>query len=121
MGANFKDYIVATAPLMFLVQRTRTIQGFSIKGEFPDGLNGVIFKLSAGVSFSSWGENVDIHMFPYNEQQTMIEIKSECDLPTQIVDWGKNRHNVEDIMRYLLNGINSMRVDPRTVPQILFK
>lgn len=105
MAANFSDKVLATAPLMMLVDRIRVIRDYQITKEYPDGRGGVYFELIHSISFSSWGENISLHMSPYNDTQTLIEIKSECSLPTQLVDWGKNKKNVTTIMSYLLAGV----------------
>lgn len=110
MAAKFTDRVLATAPLMMLVERLRTVQGFQITKEYPDGFGGAIFELIHSISFSSWGENITIHFSIYNDTQTLVEIKSECTLPTQVVDWGKNKKNVTAIMSYLLNGIMVSRI-----------
>lgn len=110
MAANFADRVVASAPIMTLVGRIRGIQGYNILREVPFGNGGVEFELTHTLSFSSWGENILIHLLPYNGTQTMIDIKSECSLPTQLVDWGKNKKNVVTIMNYLLNGIMVSRI-----------
>jgi hypothetical protein len=110
MAASFSDKVLATTQIMTLVQRLRMIQGFAIRGEAPDGRGGVNFKMSSDISFSSWGENINLHMYPYNEQQTFVEIKSECSMPTQVIDWGKNKSNVNKIMNYLLDGIMVQKV-----------
>ena len=105
MAANFVDSVNATAPIMTLVGRIRSIQGYQIIRETPGGRGGVEFELIHSISFSSWGENILLHLGPINETQTRVDIKSECSLPTQMFDWGKNKKNVVTIMNYLLNGI----------------
>ena len=102
MAAQYSDKKVANMQIMQLVEKLRNIKGFTFKGETPDGNGGVNFQLSCDINFFSWGEKIDIHMSPYGEQQTNIEIKSECALPTQIIDMGKNKDNVNNIFRYLL-------------------
>ena len=98
MAAKYTDKVLATAQLMTLVQRARN------------------FHMSASINFASWGEKIDLHMFPYNEQQTMVEIKSECAMPTQLFDMGKNKENVEKILGYILGGIVIQRID-KEVPK----
>ena len=116
MAAKYTDKVLATAQLMTLVQRARAIQGFTIVSELVDGRGGVNFHMSASINFASWGEKIDLHMFPYNEQQTMVEIKSECAMPTQLFDMGKNKENVEKILGYILGGIVIQRID-KEVPK----
>lgn len=42
------------------------------------------------MNLSSWGENFSVRLLNNEE----VEIKSQCRLPTQIVDWGRNKKNV---------------------------
>jgi hypothetical protein len=42
----------------------------------------------------SWGENVEAWIGPGPRGAT-VQLRSACSLPTQVVDWGKNRQNVE--------------------------
>jgi hypothetical protein len=45
---------------------------------------------STGVSFWSWGERITIKVRP----GPALFIRSHCSLPTQCIDWGRNRENV---------------------------
>ena len=110
MAKSFEDKVIATAPLMTLVERLRRVQGYQITKEFPDGRVGAYFELIHSISFSSWEENIHMHFSIYSDTQTLVEIKSECSLPTQLVDWGKNKQNVTNIMSYLLSGIMITRM-----------
>ena len=46
--------------------------------------------LRVGVGWLSWGEDVTLTV-----ENASIHIISKCVVPTQIIDWGKNRKNVE--------------------------
>jgi hypothetical protein len=46
-----------------------------------------------GVNFLSWGERVSI-----NVRDGKVRVRSECSLPTQCFDWGKNRQNVDRLL-----------------------
>ena len=63
--------------------------------------NGVIFSFSSETSFTSWGEHVTITVMPTAGYGTQIDVYSKCSLPTQIVDWGKNKENVTRILSYV--------------------
>lgn len=52
---------------------------------------------AAGVSLWSWGETVSIDVLPDHT----LAITSKCVLPTQCLDWGKNRRNVEQLVAKL--------------------
>lgn len=75
---------------------------FTFKGEFPT-FNGTVIQFTHGVSFSSWGENIQITITvnPGNSNYTDVFVRSECSMPTQIVDWGKNQENLNKIFTYL--------------------
>ena len=105
MGAKASDRVLVTCHLMYLVDRLRNIQEYRIVKEIPDDKNGVIFEMSHDMSFSSWGENITVEMYPFNETQTVVEVLSKCSLPTQVFDLGQNKNNVTDILSYLLLGL----------------
>lgn len=48
------------------------------------------FNVAIGLSLSSWGEHVTINIY----QDGTISIYSECIMPLQCFDWGKNKKNV---------------------------
>lgn len=110
MGAKASDKVLVTGQLMYLVERLRSVQGFYIKQEIPDDKGGVVFQMGHSMSWLSWGENISVNMYPYSDQQTVVDIKSECAMPTQIFDWGQNRQNVNDIMKYLLYGLTVQKM-----------
>ncbi len=62
--------------------------GFKIKGAHYEG--GYIDAV-AGVNIFSWSENILIDVSP----DSVILAKSECAVPFQKVDWGKNSKNVK--------------------------
>lgn len=53
-------------------------------------------KAKTGVSMASWGAKVSVHIEPA-QGGTAVRIRSECAIPLQLVDYGKNRKNVEQI------------------------
>ena len=63
--------------------------------------NGMKFCFRNDVNFSSWGENIDVDVFYLSETSSQVIIKSECAMPTQIVDWGKNKQNVNKLYNQL--------------------
>jgi hypothetical protein len=46
---------------------------------------------STSVSFWSWGEKLTVEV----EDDGTVVIRSQCSLPTQCFDWGKNKKNVQ--------------------------
>ena len=57
----------------------------------------------APMTFLSWGENITITV----RMNGNIEIISETRVPTQIVDWGKNRANVNELFSKLRSALGS--------------
>ena len=106
------DKLLVTARLMDLVERLRrmNIKSYRVIEERGDGRGGVIFRISHNMSLWSWGENISIAMRPYNDMQTVVEVMSMCSMPTQVIDWGRNSRNLQDLMSYLLNGLPATRI-----------
>ena len=75
--------------------------------------NGMKFCFASDVNFSSWGENIDIDVFYVNDNASQVVIKSECSMPTQIIDWGKNKSNVNKIYNQLISVLASAPVAPQ--------
>ncbi len=105
LAAQAYDRYLVNAQVMFLAERLRYMQNIKHTGEYPDGCGGVFFELHEGVSLASWGEDIKVHIFPYNDMQTVVEILSKCALPTQIIDWGKNSQNIQGILTPLFYGL----------------
>lgn len=57
--------------------------------------------MSTERSKKSWGEKIRLTILPSG----ILKIRSECSLPTQCFDWGKNKENVNT----LLVAIKSMK------------
>lgn len=49
---------------------------------------------STSVNFRSWGERISLDFLPDNS----ISVTSKCALPTQCIDWGKNKDNIVKFM-----------------------
>lgn len=88
----------------------------SFKSENPAG-SGIWFRIHHNMSMASWGEKITITLTPEGSG-TRVHILSECGMPTQIVDYGKNAENVAAIFRYLEQGVdaslNSAPMQPST-------
>ena len=104
MAAKHEKSILVNAPLMLVVERLRYLPASGMKmtlqGECPYQ-NGAMFQIKHGVGMTSWGENITMVLLPVGADQTSVSIRSECVLPTQIIDWGQNKKNVENLIRYL--------------------
>ena len=63
--------------------------------------NGITLHLKSKVSMSSWGETVTITLSQVSPTDVRMDVLSECNMPTQIFDWGKNKKNVGMIFDYM--------------------
>ena len=61
-----------------------------------------VWRCSSSVSLASWGEEVAITWLAPNA----IRIRSQCSMPTQCVDWGRNARNVQTLVRTLLTAMH---------------
>jgi hypothetical protein len=61
------------------------------------GVQGGAWRVSPSTTLFSWGENVVITPLAPN----VLRIRSECGLPTQCIDWGKNETNVKKLAHAL--------------------
>src|SRR6185295_18799137 len=62
---------------------------WKIKEETSDEI-----KASTSINFWSWGEKVTIEFDPDGS----VVITSKCSMPTQCIDWGKNKRNVQKLI-----------------------
>ena len=94
--------------IMYFVEKCRAINSaglnLSFQSENPTPDGGVWFRILHGMSFSSYGEKITITLTP-NPAGTDVHILSECGMPTQLVDYGKNKSNVQVIFKYLEEGM----------------
>lgn len=74
--------------------------------------NQVTFYYTTGVTFTSWGEEIQITIAATSAEQVLMTIHSECAMPTQIVDWGKNKENVTRITNYINQNISRYTMTP---------
>ena len=74
--------------------------------------NQVTFYYTTGVTFTSWGEEIQITIAAASAEQVLMTIHSECAMPTQIVDWGKNKENVTRITNYINQNISRYTMTP---------
>lgn len=105
MAANYSNSYIINANLGHICVTIKDVRFFNFlnlkfKSEIPIQ-GGTMFQFSSGVNLASWGENIDITVLYLNENSSQVIIKSECALPTQIVDWGRNQSNVEKIYSHL--------------------
>ena len=63
--------------------------------------NGIALHLKSKVTMSSWGETVTINLSRVSPNEVRVDVLSECNMPTQIFDWGKNKKNVGMIFDHM--------------------
>jgi len=85
--------IPATLPPGVIWQALQTM-GWSGTGT-PDGAQ---FRVSASLSFGSWGENITVTRLAADR----LQVRSECSMPTQVFDWGRNEKNVKQFFATLV-------------------
>lgn len=49
-------------------------------------------------SMSSWGERIQVWVKP-ESLGTQVTVESRCRLGTQVIDWGRNRRNVNRLLK----------------------
>lgn len=99
---NRKTY--NNVPMEYFRQKCLAIDSaglnLSLKSENPGENGAVWFRVLHGMSMTSYGEKITITLRPMGSG-TDVHILSECGLPTQIVDYGKNAKNCAAIFAYL--------------------
>jgi hypothetical protein len=116
MAANYSNTYMFNAHMQALVnmlcdsvflEQTK----LSVYSRAPEGV-GVRFVFTHGASFSSWGEDINIVLVPAGPNATQVYIHSECNVPTQIIDWGKNRSLVEEIYAHMCISLPRFQMRP---------
>ena len=105
MGAKYQEMFTINANLQALcdVIRSREFSSdlrVAIKSENPTQTC-IWYRIHHGVTFTSWGEKITVTLTPVDDNMTQVSILSECGMPTQVIDWGKNRQVVNNIYKYL--------------------
>jgi hypothetical protein len=116
MGKKAQDTKNYSVPRDFFVQKLRNIESaglnLALKSENPVA-GGVWFRIHHGMTMRSYGEKITVTLTDVNGG-TRVDILSECGMPTQIIDYGKNASNVKVIFRYLENGLPAANAQTRT-------
>ena len=87
-----------------------------LKSENPTP-TGVWYRIHHGASFTSWGEKITITLTVLGPETTQVHIHSECGLPTQIIDWGKNKQIVCNVYEYLEANMRMPQYQEPSAPQ----
>lgn len=72
-----------------------------MKSENP-APHGVWFRFHHGMTAMSWGEKITITLTPTSPSTVLLHIHSECGMPTQIIDWGKNKSVVCNVYERIM-------------------
>jgi len=78
-----------SADLRVAVRETLTALSWSVREESHDRIIA-----STSMNIRSWGEKLLISFLP----DKSVSVTSKCALPTQCLDWGKNKANVGRFM-----------------------
>ena len=81
-------------PEHVIVALEHTLHELSMDIQTYDPYAGVVM-FKTPMTMWSWGENLHARVFPSGADQTDVEIRSS--LKFGLVDWGKNRRNIEKV------------------------
>ena len=102
MAKNFTNMKEVALPVDTVAQHLMGLQqrkpSFIYQGAWsmPDGSVPIQFKTN--VSATSWGDLVDVNLYrDPTGQRCTARIKSECLMPTQIIDFGHSKRVVADV------------------------
>ena len=116
MGAKSQSAKTYPVPIDYFIGKLRAVGtaglNVALKSENPMP-NGVWFRIHHGTTFTSWGEKITVTLTDLGGS-TAVDILSECGMPTQMVDWGKNASNVRVLFDYLEK---DMTAEPQAEPQ----
>ncbi|MFV0533160.1 MAG: hypothetical protein ACK5MR_05850 [Cumulibacter sp.] len=95
MGRSHERQLTIPAPPEAVAQRAREVISRMPK------VTGVIMtpptvQAKVGMGALSWGEKITVTLQPI-DGGTGVHIRSQCAFPLQLVDYGKNKKNVESI------------------------
>ena len=103
MARSATDERIIDLPIELIIGRMRTVgseSNFALRSENPTP-TGVWFRVHHGASMASWGEKITVTLTPMG-QQTKVHIFSECGMPTQLIDYGKNRKVVNYLFDFIM-------------------
>ena len=85
------------------------VLGWAFKGAVHRVPTGKVWRIEESFSMSSWGTNIEVRALG----AARIHIRSECALPTQCFDWGKNKRNVRALQAALLVAMDKEQREQR--------
>lgn len=122
MAASYNNVYSINASVAELSEMLKDVRfwgvfNFQFHGESTVS-NGAWFRFATSANLSTWGEKIDIYLSAAGETLTNVNIKSECSMPTQIIDWGKNQENVNKIYMYIASHISDYQKAKTEEPQV---
>ena len=119
MAANYMQTVAVNLDINQLAMLLRdpgfaAALGLKFQSEEPQH-GGALFRYNKGITMLSYGERILITVMPAAVNSVNVTIRSECVMPTQIVDWGANKNNVMAVINYI--SANAYRYQPVRQPQ----
>jgi hypothetical protein len=110
MAANHQETRIYQMPMDNIVAILRSPRfaielNLEIKSENPTA-EGVWYRFHHGMTMQSYGEKITVTLNARSDGSVQVIVYSECGMPTQVVDWGKNKSNVEIIFNYIEASLN---------------
>ncbi len=102
MSKEYTDFIVNRPVLEVWGYLTTLPRIADIKVDFIDRQR-YQMKLSKGFTLMSYGEDITISFFDAMNGTTRILAESKPKMPTQLIDGGVNRKNVDNIRGFILS------------------
>lgn|GEM_PF-1793246 len=97
MARSYEKRIVIPADVNAVWQRAQEVLA-TVPGAGAIGGTPGVLSASIKLNWLSYGENVTIGVAEVPDG-TGVRVRSECSFPLQAFDWGKNKKNVEQILR----------------------
>lgn len=120
MAAHYTEFRILNTPFTPLKALLKDPVFCQIlKLEFQSEISnesGIWYCFNHGVTFSSWGEKITLVLSPISQGQTRVDISSECSLPTQVIDWGKNKQNTTAIFNYIISYLPHYQATTVAIP-----
>jgi len=94
------DFYINQPVLVVFGYLSKLLEIATFKVDYVDYQNFCVH-LSTKISFTSWGEVMTISFFDPMNGGTRIIVNSKSKVSTTLVDYGKNKKNIEAISQYI--------------------
>lgn len=120
MAASFQQEKVYQIPAANFFAELRSPHfwntlNFVFRSENPTP-GGYWYRFHHGVSMASWGEKLTVTVVALSPTATQVTVHSECGMPTQLIDWGKNKSNVNKVFAHLETCVRANVTPPPPPP-----